>query len=194
MLRTQNFWEIRRTFEPKDIREMAKQRKSDTSNDNRSKIASVGLDPKLRYLAELGARKYRRSLSNYIEWAIEEGLKKVILWEHPTDASLNTSIAKASYGLWDIHEADRFVKLAHDYPDMLTDEEIILWELIRENDFLWRKDDKSLVLSDDPIFLPLETHFNFEHLRKYWDVFNAVAKGEADKSVLPTKPENTAER
>jgi hypothetical protein len=172
---------------------MAEQRKNEAGGDNRSEIVSVGLDPKLRYLAELGSRKYRRALSNYIEWAIEEGLKKVALWEHPADASLDISIAKASYGLWDVHEADRFVKLAHDYPGLLTDEELVLWELIRKNDSLWRKDDKSLVFSDDPVALPLETHFIFERLREHWDAFKAVARGEADRATLPATPEDTTE-
>ena len=41
----------------------------------RSETVTVRLAPKLRYLAELAARKQRRTLSSFIEWAIEETLE-----------------------------------------------------------------------------------------------------------------------
>ena len=42
----------------------------------RSEVVTVRLDPRLRYLANLVARKQRRTLSSFIEWAIEESLTR----------------------------------------------------------------------------------------------------------------------
>ena len=55
----------------------------------RSETVTVRLDPKLRYLAELAARKQRRSLSSYIEWAVEDSLSRVPLRE---DMNSRTSL------------------------------------------------------------------------------------------------------
>jgi predicted HicB family RNase H-like nuclease len=42
----------------------------------RSEVVTVRLEPKLKYLAELAARKQRRSLSSYVEWAIKQSLSQ----------------------------------------------------------------------------------------------------------------------
>ena len=47
----------------------------------KSEVVTVRLDPKLKYLAELAARKHRRPLSSYIEWAVEQSLSRVWLDE-----------------------------------------------------------------------------------------------------------------
>jgi hypothetical protein len=163
---------------------MARKMNDKAGGSKRTEIISVRLDPKLRYSAELAARKQRRALSNFIEWAVEQALKRVYLNENPEAPHLNVSIFNRATYLWDIHEADRFVKLASDYPDLLTHEEQILWQLIRKSAFLWRKQDGTLP-SDDVRLLPLETHFHFERLREHWDTFKAVANGEAEPSTLP---------
>ena len=46
---------------------------------SRSETVTVRLDPKLRFAAELAARKHRRTLSSFIEWAVEESVKNVYL-------------------------------------------------------------------------------------------------------------------
>ena len=163
---------------------MARKMKDKTSGSKRTEIISVRLDPKLRYLAELAARKHRRALSNFIEWTVEQALKQVYLQENPDSPHLNVSIYTRSNYLWDVHEADRFVKLASDYPDLLTHEEQILWQLIRKSAFLWSKHDGTQLL-DDERWLPIETHFIFERLREHWDKFKAVAAGEAELTTLP---------
>lgn len=38
----------------------------------RSETVTMRLTPKLRYLAELAARKHRRTLSSYIEWVLAQ--------------------------------------------------------------------------------------------------------------------------
>jgi hypothetical protein len=49
----------------------------------------VRLDPKLRYLAELAARKQRRTVSSFIEWTIEEALKNIYLHDYEGDDAVS---------------------------------------------------------------------------------------------------------
>jgi hypothetical protein len=134
-------------------------------------IVSVRLNPKLRYLTELAARKHRRSLSNFIEWAVAESLQDVDLQGLPETAHDNGTLADRSNYLWDTHEADRFVKLACDYPDLLTHEEQILWQLIRASKFLWRKYEGSDEITPLTNYLPPDKYFIYERLREHWGKF-----------------------
>ncbi len=149
----------------------------------RTETVTVRLDPKLRYLAELGARKQRRTLSSYIEWAIEGSLEAVMI---KSMLDREYSIADESGNLWDVGEADRFVKLALKYPDLLTHEEQIMWKEIRENGFFWRgcfagegDEDCEWVWRVD-----LDS-IRFDKLRNWWDIFKDIGAGEETKEVLP---------
>lgn len=93
----------------------------------RSEIVTIRLDPRLRYLADLAARKHRRTLSSFIEWAIEESLDRVDL--RGAEGELST-VAQNSSQLWDPEEPDRFVFLATKFPDLLTHDEQFLWKYI----------------------------------------------------------------
>ena len=83
----------------------------------RSETVTIRLDPKLRYLAELAARRQRRTVSSFVEWAIEHALSDVIL-EGGTHEEMSVDLA--AFFLWEPHEADRFAKLALYYPHLLT--------------------------------------------------------------------------
>src|SRR2546429_4626748 len=100
---------------------------------NRSETVTIRLDPKLRYLTELAARKQRRTVSSFIEWAIESALGRIVLRE---DATGEVTLGRQSEALWDIDEPDRFAKLAENYPELLTHDEQVLWKLIKECRFL----------------------------------------------------------
>lgn len=152
---------------------------------NRSETVTVRLDPKLRYLAELAARKQRRTLSSFIEWAIEDSLQHVYV-EEGRDPQSQTpyqlSMAQVAFDVWDVDEAERFVRLALRYPDLLTYEEQILWKLIQENGSLWEgtHDDNGWLSWE----ISLETLILWR-LQESWDAFRQVAAGKADKSSLP---------
>jgi hypothetical protein len=151
---------------------------------SRSETVTVRLDPKLRYLAELAARKHRRTLSSFIEWAIEESLTRIRLGG---DSDLYSTVSAEAELLWDVDEADRFAKLALRHPHMLTHEEQVVWKLVRENGFLWKgnyNDDES----GEWTWSEQETDLLFERLREHLSKFKAVARGEADKSQLPNWP------
>lgn len=111
-------------------------RKESGGKLTRSETVTVRLDPKLRYLADLAARKQRRTLSSFIEWAIEDSLGRVELvhrWDYGNEHIL--TIKDETETLWDVDEADRLCKLAVAYPDLLTHEEQRLWKLAKELSF-----------------------------------------------------------
>jgi predicted transcriptional regulator len=161
---------------------MAKQeaRKSGGGKLSRSETVTVRLDPKLRYMAELAARKQRRTLSSFIEWAIEDALAHVYVEE---GSSYQISVADDAAKLWDVDEADRFVKLALRYPDLLTHEEQVIWKLIKECGLFWYgaydgfKGAFQWTIND--------SNMRFESLREHWDTLKNIATGEIPKSEMP---------
>jgi hypothetical protein len=145
---------------------------------SRTEVVTVRLDPKLRYLADLAARKQRRTVSSFIEWAVEHGLDDVRL------ADDDHSVWSNSNSLWDVEEADRFIKLATRYPDLLTHEEQLLWKLLKENGYCWRG---AYDRHGDWTWNTLEKDVVIERVREHWETFRAAASGDsAAKKELPT--------
>ncbi|MDP1605466.1 MAG: hypothetical protein Q8L93_02285 [Rhodocyclaceae bacterium] len=156
---------------------------------SRSETVTVRLDPRLRYLAELAARKHRRTLSSYIEWAVEESLTHVNLREEsgdsPDDFQRAISLGAAHDCLWDVDEADRFSKLALQFPDLMTHDEQVLWKLVRENGLLWKGNyDKR----DEWVWQVTPDALVADRLRDHFDTFKAVAEGKASRDTLPKWP------
>lgn len=123
-------------------------RKGGGSRLTRSETVTVRLDPKVRYLAELAARKQRRTLSSFIEYAVEQSFDKVILKEIYTkrrsDGSFdaNGPLIRNEYCLgdqadvlWDADESERFMLLVINYPDLMSHEEQIIWKVLQDSGF-----------------------------------------------------------
>ena len=91
------------------------------------------------------------------------------------------TIADEASKLWDVDEADRFAMLAISYPEMLTHDEQVVWKLVRENAFIW----KGINIDDKWSWIVKTENISLERLREHWSKFIAVARGEADKSLLP---------
>jgi hypothetical protein len=144
---------------------------------SRSETVTVRLDPKLRYLAELAARRSRRTLSSYVEWVIAESLNRVEL--SPTE---DQSLADEASTLWDVDEADRFVKLAFRHPELLTHEEQVRWKLIRENGAVWKG--RYAGFENEFVWTVREDSLLLNNLRLHWASFCAVADG-SDEANLP---------
>lgn len=146
---------------------------------SRSEVVTVRFDPKLRYLAELAARKHRRTLSSYIEWAVETSLDRVNLQEGE-HFNENISVADEAQRLWDVDEAERFIRLAISYPDLLTHEEQERWKMLADSDLLgpakYRPSNGSIVwniaLLEDTIF-PV--------VRRHWPELIAAHEGGIDR-------------
>lgn len=166
--------------------EAKEKKKSGGGKLSRSETVTVRLDPQLRYLVELASRKQRRTLSSFIEWALEESLNKIPVKDGYNESDL-TSIADVKNFLWDVDESDRFLKLALNYPSMLNHQEQVLWKLVCENGYLWRgKYETSSPYEWD--WRISETTIIHERLREYWEIFNQVANGEKDRNALPGWP------
>jgi predicted transcriptional regulator len=153
-------------------------RKGSGGRLTRSETVTVRLDPKLRYLADLAARKQRRTLSSYIEWAIEDSLGRTNLY--PVG---DTSIADEASALWDVDEADRFAKLALRHPELLTHEEQVRWKLIRENGAVWQG--RFTGTARKWTWTVDEDSLVFERLRDHWADFCSAAESGTGHERLP---------
>ena len=142
----------------------------------RSETVTIRLDPKMRYLAELASRVHRRTLSSYIELAIEASLAKV----HLSPTGSGTTLNDVADALWDIDEPDRFVNLAASYPNLFTHEEQRLWKLIRADGSLWHgsliEQNGEEVWNWNPTRIG---NLNRDSLRNKWDELRAVAREES---------------
>ncbi len=104
---------------------------------SRSEIVTVRMDSQLHYLAELAARKHRRTLSSFIEWAVQHSFKAVELYHgngYNNDESVYLNDVEGR--LWDVDPAERFARLAILYPDLLTHEEQERWKMLTDSQLL----------------------------------------------------------
>src|SRR5690606_30875814 len=91
----------------------------------------------LRYLAELAARKQRRSLSGYSEWAVAQSLKAVPLYVGQgyggaEEAMLTPEINKR----WYVGESERIITIATTYPEPMNHEEQEQWKMLMDSRLL----------------------------------------------------------
>ncbi len=138
----------------------------------RSQVVTVRFDPKLKFAAELAARKQRRSVSSFIEWAVGEAIAKVKLDE-------NNNINDVMNQVWDVEDSDRFVKLALNFPELLTYDEEKLWKIITEYEPFWRGEvagGEYGGINSDSISLGV--------LRNNWETLQKIIVGEANVSDL----------
>lgn len=156
--------------------------KRDGGTPKRSEVVTVRLDPKLKYLAELAARKHRRPLSSFIEWAVEQSLSEVVL-DESANYPISVAAAERSHNLWDLDEPDRIVRLALNFPDLLTHEEQVLWKLVRENGYVWKGRYEGT--PEEWRWYVRESSIIWDRLRQHWADFCDVARGTKAPSELP---------
>lgn len=181
---------------------MAERKKGGGSKLFRTELVSVRIDPKLRFAVELAARKQRRTASSFVEWAIEEAIKRLPLrinarkgkGEVPEEASLPGELPigvcleylqQLSLGKWNIkkktvheivgdvwhpEESRRFAQLADRYPELLTHDEEVLWDLISETPELWRSDKHG------------QRTIVYAQLKARWERLKQAAGGELEKA------------
>jgi hypothetical protein len=157
---------------------MSAKKKGGGSNLTRSQIVTVRLDPKLKFAAELAARKQRRTISSFIEWAVEEAVEKVGLSESETIKEIMNKV-------WDVDEPERFIRLATSYPDLLSFDEERLWKLIQEYRHFWGEP-KSNIESNPIIFN--EKVLDRSLLNYNWPTLNKIISGEASYHDLSEVP------
>ena len=157
-------------------------KKKETSSEsggklNRSETVSVRLDQKLRYLADLAARKQRRTVSSFIEWAVEQSLREVKLYiGSGFQGDQDVSVEDEANQLWDVDESERFVRLAIRYPELLTHQEQETWKLLLDSTLLHpaRSRRNNVVHWDWGVLEDMV----FPKLRKHWpDLTAAYSQG-----------------
>jgi hypothetical protein len=154
------------------------------SRNVRSDSVTVRLEPRIRYFAELASRIDRRTLSSFVEQAIADAITRKIIRVNPRDPKdPQVRSLMEQTELWDVFEPDRFVKLALHHPELLTHHEQIVWKLIQENEVVWKHQYDN---DGDPVWAVQESEVLWRTLRKYWEVFNKVARGELPISALPS--------
>lgn len=150
---------------------MAAKKKTGGGKLSRSEVVTVRLDPKLRFAAELAARKQRRTLSSFIEWAIGEAVNRI---EVTDSENVNYVMAQ----VWDVEEADRFIKLALNFPELLTFDEERLWKIIKNCKIFWLSTPPKGSSNID------KTSIAYPMLRSYWEKLQMVIAGEATEEDL----------
>lgn len=95
----------------------------------RKESMSIRIEPQLRYLIDIASRVQRRSLTNYVEWVLEEYLKQTPI--RPMDKSISDLMLE----LWDVNESERLIKLACIAPELLTYDEQLIFKILINEDF-----------------------------------------------------------
>ena len=148
----------------------------------KKEVLSLRIEPKLRYLIDLAARIQRRNLTNYVEWALEESLKNVIL-EHHDGAIENLSLYNAGNipnFIWSANEARNFLTLATSYRNLLTYEEQRVLEIIQSLPYVF------CINPNKPFDYE---NGNVDNVTKYWDLVL-----QAHKEGAPTKKSPSYEK
>lgn len=138
-----------------------------TKKAPRKDVMSLRIEPRLKYLIDLGARIQRRNLTNYVEWALEESLKGVPV----TIEGKESNLLEMSDLVWNTSEPARFIALATNFKDLLTFEEQKMWELIKYHPFLFTSPpNKKFIISNIDTTKVIEL----------WDLLNESKDGNKD--------------
>ena len=103
----------------------------------RSEQVSIRLDPKLRFAAELAASKERRTLSSFIESAVERAVKEVGV-TYCNVEKRHITADEVTRRVWDVDEVSRFTAMGIHYPELLTHDEQKRWKFINVHDEFWQ--------------------------------------------------------
>jgi hypothetical protein len=159
-------------------------KKGGGGNLTRSVTVTVRMDPKMRYLTELAARSQRRTVSSFIEWAIEQSFSDVNLIDSDFHMFGESCVlSEVTDKLWNVHESSRFINLVFIAPGLLTHREQIIWQLLRDSGVM-----ESAYMDDDiPATIDWKHVKEFIHpaVRKHWDEFSEVADGIKPEDSLP---------
>ena len=160
---------------------MVAKKKGTGGNLTRSQVVTVRLDPKLKFAAELAARKQRRTISSFIEWAVEQAIGHIEIsagdMNNPGD-TINDALVLT----WDVEEADRLAKLAIHYPQLLSYEEEQIWKIICECKHFWEGG-----LRPNNSY-NLEEILHFDRVREQWEELKKIIDGEASGETLKSLP------
>lgn len=142
----------------------------------KGRFVTVAFDEKTRFQIEMAARKERRTVSSLINEAVHNYIPKMTYAEFGKYIPLTELVDE----IWSPIASTRFALHADRLPSTLTFEEQILWQLIQEDDSLWRTGPRGEQISRDG---NAKNGIKHEILRSRWDELNAKAKKIADEEL-----------
>lgn len=157
---------------------MTQERKKGAKGGARTELVGVRFDPETRYLMEMAARAQRRSVANYVEWAVDESFKRTFV--EMGDNTGHRSISDLRNALWDPEEADRLCILGARFPHLLKHDEQKLWKLISD---VWSITQPAKDL-DAPMKGPRLDKRDLELVRVHWEKLKAFAAEDVQPSVV----------
>jgi len=150
-------------------------RRAPKGESTKTDTLTVRVSPKNKYGLELLARKQNRTLAGVVEWAIDKAFKdetdglmiRDVYMELPEEWDWDADLEKmqqvcALNLLWNPNRISRLASLYEIYPELLSDDERKLWELISKNAYYWELTiEKEESLSQER-FQSLTTGFSWE--------------------------------
>ena len=155
-----------------------KSKKKAKRTEQRKDTLSLRIEPRIKYLIDIAARIQRRNVTNYVEQVLENSLQ---------DIKISDDISLEQANLWDVYDADRFIKLAYTYPILLTYDEHILLKIINDHFQYFKKDEDQCILLDDQqkaaykANIPLLEFIDFIKVRNHWENLNDYVQ---DKGIV----------
>jgi hypothetical protein len=123
--------------------------------DEKRELWSMKINRRLKYLARIASREQQRTISNFVERAIERALTVEAMREQEPNVgagqTTKQSIPLWREDLWSADEAERFYRLATRRPGLLSKTEREQWGMLSG----------SMVLQDGKISL--------KRFREYWN-------------------------
>jgi hypothetical protein len=144
-----------------------------------SDTVSVRMEAKLLFALRLAAAKERRTLSGFIEATVAEAARRIMVAQD--EQGEPASAWAVAEQIWEADEAKRLMHLATLYPELLTQHEERLWNLIWYSTAFSRERPKrgGSTLYDPAVYI------DWGAVEKHWDTLKAVAAEEEQMSALP---------
>jgi len=167
---------------------VAAKKKTGGGKLSRSEVVTVRLDPKLRFAAELVARKQRRTLSSFVEWAIERAASEEVVKTYEPGVEGESALQVIS-DIWDVEEADRFIRFANVCPELLNFDEERLWKLIKSHPYFFKKVERKFDTRPHLNWSTKTYNIWFKRVRDHWDALNRIVAGEESEDAIPEIPD-----
>ena len=142
-----------------------------------SDTVSVRMDSKLLFALRLAAAHERRTLSGFIEAAAADAARRIPVAADEDGASMSAwAVAEK---VWETDEPKRLMHLATLHPELLTQQEERLWNLIWYSTAFSKPRPANRSLLYDPA-----AYINWAAVENQWDTLKAVAADEKPMSAL----------
>ncbi|EMM3096858.1 TPA: hypothetical protein SL363_003010 [Pseudomonas aeruginosa] len=141
-----------------------------TADQSSTVSVSLRVDPSIKYAIDIAARVQKRTVTGVVEWSVDRALSEVKMpVETPAHADGKDRepmdvMSAVKENLWSSNEAIRFIKLASQYPSLLTFDENLMWDSIRLSPVFWRWLPRIRQDAD-------MRNIRQDILTEYWDVF-----------------------